>query len=117
MDCEKELKKLQSEFKECHKLLTAIGDETRQYLMSVMIMGECDGERVIDIAEKMHLSRPAVSHHMQILKDAGFVTARKEGTMIYYSVNVDREGIKKVRNLIDHIDKLIAAEAIDEEEL
>lgn len=52
MDCEKELKKLQSEFKECHKLLTAIGDETRQYLMSVMIMGECDGERVIDIAEK-----------------------------------------------------------------
>ena len=55
MDCEKELKKLQSEFKECHKLLTAIGDETRQYLMYVMIMGECDGERVIDIAEKMPL--------------------------------------------------------------
>lgn len=51
------------------------------------------------------------------MKDAGFVTARKEGTMIYYSVNVDREGVKKVRNLIDHIDKLIAAESIDEEEL
>ncbi|MBO4458897.1 MAG: winged helix-turn-helix transcriptional regulator [Butyrivibrio sp.] len=110
MDCEKESKKLQSEFKECQKLLAAIGDETRQYLMSVMIMEKCGGTRVIDIAKKTHLSRPAVSHHMQILKDAGFVTARKEGTMIYYSVNANREGIKKVRKLIDHIDELLDEE-------
>ncbi|MBR6403972.1 MAG: winged helix-turn-helix transcriptional regulator [Eubacterium sp.] len=115
MDSKKESQKLQSEFKECQKLLTAIGDETRQYLMSVMIMEKCGGSRVVDIAKKTHLSRPAVSHHMQILKDAGFVTSRKEGTMIYYSINADRDGLKKVRNLIDHIDRLLSEECYYEE--
>ena len=52
---------------------------------------------------------------MQILKDAGFVTSRKEGTMIYYSINADREGIQKVRNLIDHIDRLLSEECYYEE--
>ena len=83
--------------------------------MSVMIMEKCGGTRVVDIAKKTHLSRPAVSHHMQILKDAGFVTSRKEGTMIYYSINADREGIQKVRNLIDHIDRLLSEECYYEE--
>ena len=110
MDCEKESRKLQLEFKECQKLLTAIGDETRQYIMSVMIMEKCGGARVIDIAKKTHLSRPAVSHHMQILKDAGFVTARKEGTMIYYSVNADRTGIENIKTLVNHIDEILAQE-------
>ena len=116
MDSQKESQKLQSEFKECQKMLTAIGDETRQYLMSVMIMEKCGGTRVVDLAEKTHLSRPAVSHHMQILKDAGFVTSRKEGTMIYYSVNADRAGIMKVRKLLDHIDELLNEECYYEED-
>ena len=111
MDSKKESKKLQSEFKECQKMLAAIGDETRQ-----MIMEKCGGTRVVDLAEKTHLSRPAVSHHMQILKDAGFVTSRKEGTMIYYSINADRAGIKKVRDLLDHIEELLNEECYYEED-
>lgn len=47
-----------------------------------MIMEKCDGFRVIDIAKKTALSRPAVSHHMPILKDAGFVRVRKEQRFI-----------------------------------
>ncbi len=31
---------------------------------------ECNGSRVVDISEKTNLSRPAVSHHIQILKQA-----------------------------------------------
>ena len=49
-----------------------------------MLGGQCGGSRVVDIAEKTNLSRPAVSHHMQILKDAGIVKTRKEGTYVYY---------------------------------
>lgn len=45
---------LQSEFIDCQKIFTAIGDETRQYLISVMIMEKCDGFRVIDIAKRQH---------------------------------------------------------------
>ena len=76
--------RLEREFKACHKVLTALGDETRQYLICVMLKIRCGGHRVVDIAKQTNLSRPAVSHHMQILKDAGIVKSRKEGTCIYY---------------------------------
>ncbi len=49
------------------------------------------GSRVPDITERTNLSRPAVSHHLQILKDAGIVKMRKEGTMTYYYLDPDME--------------------------
>lgn len=49
----------------------------RQHLILVMMQsGDCNGLRVNDIAAKTRLSRPAVSHHLQILKDAGIVKMR-----------------------------------------
>ena len=110
MNSKNESLKLQAEFKACQKILTAIGDETRQRLLSIMIMGKCSGSRVVDIAEKTNLSRPAVSHHMQILKDAGVVTSRKEGTCIYYILNPEFDGIQKMSTLINHIDVLMKSE-------
>ena len=114
MDSREESLKLQAEFKDCQKLLTAIGDETRQYLLSILIMEKCSGARVVDIAAKTNLSRPAVSHHMQILKDAGFVKARKEGTCIYYALDADTDALEKMQILVGHIDKLIKSEKHDE---
>ena len=45
-----------------------------------MKMGNCSGVRVNEITEKTHLSRPTVSHHLQILKDAGVLKVSREGT-------------------------------------
>lgn len=110
MDSKEESLKLQSEFKDCQKMLTAIGDETRQHLIALMIMEKCSGARVVDIAKKTNLSRPAVSHHMQILKDAGFVYAHKEGTMVYYSLDFNTDAIDKLKVLVEHIDGLLRSE-------
>lgn len=110
MDSKEESLKLRSEFKDCQKMLTAIGDETRQHLIALMIMEKCSGARVVDIAKKTNLSRPAVSHHMQILKDAGFVYAHKEGTMVYYSLNFNTDAIDKLKVLVEHIDVLLRSE-------
>ena len=110
MDSKKESLQLKTEFKDCQKALTAIGDESRQYLLSMMIMEKCEGVRVIDLAEKTALSRPAVSHHMQILKDAGFVGMRKEGTKIYYYLDADNRALEKIKILIAHIDRLLNSE-------
>lgn len=72
-------------FASCSRILTAIGDETRQYLITEMMRcGNCSGIRVCEIAARTNLSRPAVSHHLQILKNAGIVKVRKEGTKNYY---------------------------------
>ena len=52
-------------------------------------MGECNGVRVGAITEKTNLSRPAVSHHLQIRKDAGLISMRREGTKNYYYFDID----------------------------
>ena len=84
--------------------------ETRQHLIALMIMEKCSGARVVDIAKKTNLSRPAVSHHMQLLKDAGFVYAYKEGTMVYYSLDFNTDAVRKLKALIEHIDVLLKSE-------
>lgn len=49
---------LSNEFSKCTKVLTALGDETRQYLiLEMMKMGNCNGVRVGEITQKTHLSR------------------------------------------------------------
>ena len=99
MDIEKDVKKLAKGFESCAKILTAIGDETRQHLILEMMQIECcTGARVGEITEKTNLSRPAVSHHLQILKDAGIVKVRKEGTKNYYYFDPE---MKMLEQLID----------------
>lgn len=96
---EKEIEKLSDLFEECQKLLTALGDETRQHLILTMMGREdCNGVRVIDVADHSSLSRPAVSHHLQIMKDAGLLKTRKEGTKIYYYFDPD---MKSMNTLIE----------------
>jgi len=94
---EEPIRKLAEEFAACTKLLTAIGDETRQHLiLEMMKMGRCTGVRVGEITEKTNLSRPAVSHHLQIMKDAGIVKVRKEGTMNFYYFDPEMEALERL---------------------
>lgn len=82
--CEK-IRILTKKFEETSKILVALGDESRQHLvLEMMKFGECEGVRVGDITAKTALSRPAVSHHLQILKEAGILKVRKEATKNYY---------------------------------
>lgn len=74
----KEIQQLAKEFESCRKVLLALGDENRQHLILEMIkMEHCGGVRVGTITEKTNLSRPAVSHHIQILKGAGILKMRR----------------------------------------
>ena len=61
----------------------AIGDETRQAILLVLMETECQtGLRVGEITKQTHLS-PAVSHHLRILREAGIILMRKEGTKTF----------------------------------
>lgn len=102
----RDIERLQKEFKECRKFLAAIGDETRQHLLCIMLSSDCSGSRVIDIADKTNLSRPAVSHHMQILKNAGIVKSRKEGTLVYYYLEPSECEIEKMLRLMTDIKQI-----------
>lgn len=63
-------------------------------------MGECDGVRVGAITAKTNLSRPAVSHHLQILKEAGLIKMRREGTKNYYYFDADSEAMDRLLRML-----------------
>ena len=97
MEIQEQFTVLAEEFASCTKILTALGDETRQHLiLEMMGIGQCSGVRVCEITEKTNLSRPAVSHHLQILKDAGIVKMRKEGTKNYYYFDPEMESFNRL---------------------
>lgn len=97
------IKVLAEEFKSCQKVLSALGDENRQHLiLEMMQIGECNGVRVGTITNKTNLSRPAVSHHLKILKEAGLVKMRREGTKNYYYFDADAEAINSILKMLTH---------------
>ena len=100
----KEIEGLTKEFEQCQQILSALGDESRQHLiLEMMQMEDCNGVRVGEITERTHLSRPAVSHHIRILKQAGILNMRREGTKNYYYFDVDMEAINQLMQMLDHI--------------
>lgn len=103
MKQQEEILALTNEFEACRKILTALGDETRQHLiLEMMKIGDCSGVRVGVITEKTNLSRPAVSHHLQIMRDAGIVKVRKEATKNYYYFDPDMEAFEKLSHMLGH---------------
>lgn len=99
---------LAREFEKCQRILLALGDENRQHLiLEMMQMEDCSGVRVGEITEKTHLSRPAVSHHISILKQAGILKMRQEGTKNYYYFDVDMESLNQLTQMLNHIKSIM----------
>lgn len=88
-------------FKNNRKAFSAIGDETRQLILLVLLESDLSGIRVGELAKKTHLTRPSVSHHLKILKEAGIVSMRKEGTMNYYYISADETQWQSLAELIN----------------
>jgi ArsR family transcriptional regulator, arsenate/arsenite/antimonite-responsive transcriptional repressor len=65
-------------------LLTALADPMRQDLVQLLARAELN---VGDIADRVTLSRPTVSHHLNILRRAGLLRVRKQGREMYYRLN------------------------------
>lgn len=66
-----EIQRLAEESADCRKILQALGDANRQHLTLEMLrMGRCGGVRVGEIAERTHLSRPAMRGLIQMLAHA-----------------------------------------------
>ena len=108
MDFMKQIEHIKTDFEKSRRLLVAIGDETRQSILITLMTADCDGMRVGEITAKTHLSRPAVSHHLKILLDAGLVEVWHEGTMNFYTGNFGAE-FQHLFDLVHHIEEFRAA--------
>lgn len=85
-------KELEQQFHSCMPLFIALGDEVRldiiEVLTSAAQTGRPDGLNVNEITRKTSLSRPAISHHLKILKECGLVEVSQSGTSNYYRPNL-----------------------------
>ena len=75
---------------------SALGDRTRQAIFDRL----ADGPRaVVDLADGLPVSRPAVSQHLRVLKEAGLVEDRRAGARRLYEVNLG--GLGALRSYLD----------------
>lgn len=107
MNKQEQLNVIKEDFINCQKVLVAIGDETRQAILLVLMKTKCrTGLRVGEITKQTYLSRPAVSHHLKILREAGIILMRKEGTKNFYYIDI-RTKLGLLKNLVLDIEKLL----------
>lgn len=103
------LAEAQDFFKVCIPIFTALGDSTRQKLCLDLAAAGTEGINVADLAGKSILSRPAISHHLKVLKDAGIVTPIKKGTQIFYKLRL-KDALVPMKTLIDAVEEIISEE-------
>lgn len=78
--------------------LTAVGDPAR--LEIIFILSKRGRLNVGQIASEFEISRPAISHHLKVLKTAGVVESQKAGQEVLYELN--RESVaSELRHLAD----------------
>lgn len=103
--------KLQEQFHRCMPLFMALGDEMRLSIIEVLTEEACSRTgshgsihfenhalNVNEITRRTSLSRPAISHHLKILKEAGLIDVRQEGTANYYYLTL-RESNRSLMEL------------------
>jgi len=65
-------------------LFKALNDPTRRAILELLKKKDMTAG---DIADQFNISKPSISHHLDLLKQAGLVVAVKEGQFIFYSIN------------------------------
>ena len=76
----------------------ALGDRNRREILRLLSGGD---KPVVEIAAAMSISRPAVSRHLRVLKDAGMVTDQAHGTHRIYQLQ--EQGLRAVQAYLEGI--------------
>ncbi|WP_027077820.1 autorepressor SdpR family transcription factor [Maribacter antarcticus] len=65
-------------------LFKALNDETRRKIVELLKERDMNAG---EIADKFNISKPSISHHLEILKRADLITSEKKGQFVEYSLN------------------------------
>ena len=67
-----------------NQLFKALNDPTRREILEMLGKKDLSAG---EIADKFNISKPSISHHLDLLRQAGLVESVKQGQFIYYSLN------------------------------
>ena len=92
---------------------SVLGDASRRAIIERLATG---ASTVADLADEMPISRPAVSQHLKVLKDAGVVQDQVSGRHRVYSLDAER--LERFRRQLDRFwsDALAQLATVDEQE-
>jgi DNA-binding transcriptional ArsR family regulator len=76
----------------------ALSDSHRRAIVELLAAG---GHSVQELADLLPISRPAVSRHLRLLKEAGLVTSQPEGTKRIYTLDV--KGVDALRDYVEKV--------------
>lgn len=88
-------------FRNCIPLFIALSDTARQDI--ILLLAEQEQLSVNEIAEQSSLSRPAISHHLKILRDNQLVIIEQRGTQRHYSLSLENS-VKRLKQLIEIVE-------------
>lgn len=93
-------------FEQVLPLFNAMGDVTRQSI--ILLLTQYEHLSVKELTTHTSLSRPAISHHIKILRDAGLIDEQRDGVKRYYSPNFTRyiDPMKQIIEKIEEWEKL-----------
>jgi ArsR family transcriptional regulator len=66
-------------------LFKALNDETRRQILELLHTGPLSAG---EIADRFDMTKPSISHHLDLLRQAGLVEAERQGQFIIYNLNV-----------------------------
>lgn len=89
-------------FKTGAPIFAMLQDENRQQIL--VMLCKTDKMTVNQITEHIKLSRPAISHHLKLMLDAGILTVSKVGTERYYSAHMT-DALKLLKALTASLEK------------
>ncbi|UOY93841.1 metalloregulator ArsR/SmtB family transcription factor [Ectobacillus sp. JY-23] len=89
-------------FRACIPLFQALSDPARQDI--ILLLAENEALTVNEITEFSSLSRPAISHHLKILRTNELVTIQQKGTQRYYSLSIETS-VAMLKELIQTVEE------------
>ena len=78
------------------RAFNALGDPTRRSIFEKLAKGPLS---VVHIAKGLPISRPAVSQHLKVLREAKLITMEQKGTRSMY--RIDEDGVRSMRDYLD----------------
>jgi ArsR family transcriptional regulator, arsenate/arsenite/antimonite-responsive transcriptional repressor len=91
-------------FTQSTSVFQALGDVNRQHIISLLI--EMTSLNVTQITERMEISRPAISHHLKILRQANLVDSVTKGKERFYCLSSKiNDSLKILKDLIEAVER------------
>lgn len=87
-------------------IFKAMADPVRQDILLMFMIEK--RMNVADVVKQSPLSRPAVSHHLKILKQAGILSSVKEKTEVYYSLTMGDSVIAQLKRIVQAAEEVAA---------